>query len=97
MTWNVYVPSVTGGPPGTPGPDHTVGTSDDRYPLVSWGAITFADPPTASSSSNAPMETGGTPVADPTRQFFATLTFPFATSTPGPDSRQVADFRRRRL
>ena len=97
MTWDVYGPSVTGGPPGTPGPDHTVGTSDDRYPLVSWGAITFADPPTGSSSSNAPMETGGTPVADPTRQFFATLIFPFATSTPGPDSRQVADFRRRRL
>src|SRR5207245_1381246 len=83
MTWDVYGPSVTGGPPGTPGPDHTVGTSDDQYPLVSWGAITFADPPTSSSSSNGAMETSRTSVTVPTAEFYATLISPIAIWTSG--------------
>ena len=37
--WDLTGPSTTGGPEGSPGPDGTPGTADDRYALVTWGAI----------------------------------------------------------
>jgi len=45
LTWDVYGPSITGGPPGTPGADWLPGTADDQYALSSYGAIRLQDPP----------------------------------------------------
>ena len=39
MTWDVYGPSTTGGPAGSPGADGTPGTADDQYALESWGSL----------------------------------------------------------
>ncbi len=97
MTWDVYGPSVTGGPPGTPGLDHTPGTSDDQYPLVLWGAITFADPPISSSSFSRSIDTRSTSVTAATSGFDAIRTSAIATWTIEPNSKQVTAFGRRRL
>jgi hypothetical protein len=48
LTWDVVGPTLTGGPPGSPGIDGTPGTADDQYALESWGTITLVDPPSSS-------------------------------------------------
>lgn len=73
LTWDVYGPSVTGGPAGSPGPDATPGTSDDDYALEPWGAIklvagsgggALANPmPVSTASPLAPLSIRDGPVS----------------------------------
>ncbi len=44
-TWTVTGPSLTGGPPGAPGPDGLPGTYDDLYATEPWGAIRLTTAP----------------------------------------------------
>ncbi len=64
LTWDVYGPATTGGPPGTPGADGVPGTADDQYALRPYGAIQLMDPPVgAIANTVAILGSIGSPMA----------------------------------